>query len=136
MKNEHCDGRDFKFLIGKTIIKVEEKKVIDEYGYSVAGYELTCDDKTIIEIALNEGCGGCENGWSSFDDLKKLESNHNAITNVVCEYSKDRWSEDEFKLFIYYQDDVLTLKGDDGYGNGYYGGGFYVTIKEVNNENS
>lgn len=132
MQNEHCDGRDFNFLIGKSIIKVENKKIEDEYGYSTDGYMLICNDNTIIEIALNEGCGGCGNGWSSFDDLKKLESNHNIITNVKCEYSKDNWSDDNFKLFIYYQDDMLMIEGDDGYGNGYYGGGFYVTIKEVN----
>lgn len=144
MKNEHCDGKDFNFLIGKSIIKVEKQNVTDEYGYPVNGYVLTCDDNTIIEVELNEGCGGCNNGWSSFEDLKKLENNHNVITNVVCKYDidtakengdfyKDIWLYDEnynFKLFIYYQDDMLTLEGDDGYGNGYYGGGFYVTIKE------
>lgn len=136
MKNEHCDGRDFNFLIGKSIVKVEYKKVKDEYGYLVDGYVLICNDNTIIEIALNEGCGGCSNGWSSFDDLKKLENNPNVITNVTCEYSKDDWDNDEFKLFIYYQNDILEINGNDGYGNGYYGGGFYVTIKEVNKNES
>lgn len=133
MKNKHCDGKDFDFLIGKSIIKVEEKRVKDEYGDMVNGYVLTCKDNTIIEIGENEGCGGCGNGWSSFEDLKKLENNHNAITNVICEYVKDEgdWYNDKFKLFIYYQDDTLTLEGDDGYGNGYYGGGFYVTIKNI-----
>lgn len=131
MKHEHCDGSNFDFLIGKSIIKVEDKKVKDEYGYPADGYILICNDNTIIEIALNEGCGGCSNGWSSFEDLKKLETNHNVITNVKFIYPKDDWNEDKFKLFIYYQDEMLTLEGDDGYGNGYYGGGFYVTIKEV-----
>ena len=56
-----------------------------------------------------------------------------AITNVVCKYSENSYMEnDEFKLFIYYKDDVLTLNGNDGYGNGYYGGGFYVTVKSIN----
>lgn len=32
MKYEHKDGKDFNFLIGKSIIKVEEKQVKDEYG--------------------------------------------------------------------------------------------------------
>lgn len=86
----------------------------------------------IIEIATNEGCGGCSNGWSSFDDLKKLEKNHNIITNIECMYNNTYDEDNEFKLFIYYQDDMLTLEGNDGYGNGYYGGGFYVTIKNVN----
>lgn len=61
MKYEHKDGKDFNFLIGKSIIKVEEKQVKDEYGYNVDGYILTCKNGTIIEIAKNEGCGGCGN---------------------------------------------------------------------------
>lgn len=132
MEREHCDGKDFGFLIGKSITKAEETKIKDEWGYFVDGYVLTCDDGTIIEIATNEGCGGCGNGWSSFDDLKKLEENHNVITNVECKYTEDGWEDDEFTLFIYYSDNTINqLKGDDGYGNGYYGGGFFVTIKDI-----
>ena len=128
MKNKHCNGKDFDFLIGKSIKKVESK------GGMLAkeGYILTCNDGTIIEIEINEGCGGCENGWSSFEDLKKLEGNNNVITNIKVEYSKDYWSVDKFTMFIYYEDGTINeLIGDDGYGNGYYGGGFYVTITNV-----
>ena len=131
MKYEHKDGKDFDFLIGKSIIKVEEKEVKDEYGYYVDGYILTCKDGTIIEIAENDGCGGCSNGWANFEDLKKLEKNNNAITNIEVKYMQD----DEFTMFIYYEDNTINqLNGDDGYGNGYYGGGFYVTIKELKNK--
>lgn len=132
MKRKHCDGKNFVFLIGKSIAKVEEVKIKDEYDDFVEGYVLNCKDGTIIEIATNEGCGGCGNGWSSFDDLKKLEENHNVITNVECKYTEDGWEDDEFTLFVYYADNTINqLKGDDGYGNGYYGGGFYVTIKDI-----
>ena len=129
MKHEHKDGKDFTFLIGKSIMKVEDKKLKDKYGYYVDGYVLTCKDGTIIEVENNEGCGGCGNGWSSFEDLKKLEENGNIITNIETKY--DKWG-DEFIMFIYYEDNTINqLKGDDGYGNGWYGGGFYVTIKNV-----
>lgn len=132
MKHEHKDGKDFTFLIGKSIIKVEEKKLKDEYGYDVDGYVLTCKDGTIIEVELNEGCGGCGNGWSSFEDLKKLEENNNIITNIEVKYDSDDIDEDYFTMFVYYEDNTINqLKGDDGYGNGWYGGGFYVTIKRV-----
>ena len=94
---------------------------------------MTCDDGTIIEIATNEGCGGCSNGWSSFEELIKLQENNNVITNVLCKY--DDIYDDEFQLFIYYENDMMTIKGDDGYGNGYYGGGFYVTIKNLKGDN-
>ena len=132
MKNKHCNGKDFNFLIGKSISKVESKKVKDEYDDLVDGYVLTCNDRTIIEVVTNEGCGGCSNGWSSFNDLKKLEENNNIITNIKVEYSKDGWEDDEFKMFVYYEDGQINeLNGDDGYGNGYYGGGFYVTIRDI-----
>lgn len=135
MKYEHKDGRDFDFLIGKSIIKVEEKQVKDEYGYNVDGYILTCKDGTVIEIATNEGCGGCGNGWSSFEDLKKLEENNNVITNVEVKYENKWCEDDDFTMFIYYEDNTINqIKGDDGYGNGYYGGGFYVTIEDVESE--
>lgn len=136
MKYEHKNGRDFDFLIGKSIIKVEEKQVKNEYGYNVDGYILTCKDRTVIEIATNEGCGGCGNGWSSFEDLKKLEENNNVITNVEVKYENKWCEDDDFTMFIYYEDNTINqIKGDDGYGNGYYGGGFYVTIKDVGCEN-
>lgn len=129
MRKRHCEGRNFGFLIGKSIEKVEVIKAKNKYGCSLPNiYVLTCNDGTIIKVKENEGCGGCSNGWSSIN-LKKLEKNHNVITNVKCEYNKN--DGDLFKLFIFYQDNQLTIKGDDGYGNGYYGGGFYVTIKEV-----
>ena len=136
MKYEHKDGRDFDFLIGKSIIKVEEKQVKDEYGYIVDGYILTCKDGTVIEIATNKGCGGCcGNGWSSFEDLKKLEENNNVITNVEVKYENKWYEDDDFTMFIYYEDNTINqIKGDDGYGNGYYGGGFYVTIKDVESQ--
>lgn len=53
MKYEHKNGKDFNFLIGKSIIKVEEKQVKDEYGYDTNGYILTCKDGT---IKLNKQC--------------------------------------------------------------------------------
>lgn len=132
MKYEHKNGKDFNFLIGKSIIKVEEKQVKDEYGDDTNGYILTCKDGTIIEVATNRGCGGCGNGWSSFEDLKKLEENNNIITNIEVKYTEDGWEDDEFIMFVYYEDNTINqLKGDDGYGNGYYGGGFYITIKDI-----
>lgn len=131
MKFEHKDGKDFDFLIGKSIIKVEEKRLKDEYDYEVDGYILTCKDGTIIEVLTNMGCGGCCNGWSSFEDLKKLEENNNVIINIETKYN----NEDEFTMFVYYEDNTINqLNGDDAYGNGYYGGGFYITIKSIGSD--
>lgn len=130
---EHCDGKDFVFLIGKSIVKAEQTICEDDYNIRVNGYVLTCSDGTIIEVAENEGCGGCGNGWSDFRELLKLQENNNVITNVI--YEETDTIGDKFKLFIYYQNDILTIEGDNGYGNGYYGGGFYVNIKKVEEAN-
>ena len=119
MNNEHVNGYDFDFLIGKSIKEVKDDKLI-------------CSDGTIITIETNDGCGGCSSGWSSID-LDKLAENNNVITNVVCKYDTDADGYgDDFKLFIYYEDNQINeIEGTDGYGNGYYGGGFYVTITNV-----
>lgn len=133
-----CDGEGLpKYLIGKSILKVEKVQVNDGYRL-VDGYRLICDDNSIIEIAINEGCGGCGNGWSEID-LMKLNENQNAITNV--EYKKGskehKWDSDAFTLFIYYQDNQINeVCGTDGYGNGYYGGGFYVNVISIKRNNA
>ena len=116
---EHRDGDSFDFLIGK-----RSTKVIDTGD----AYLLTTADGEEITVTPNQGCGGCSSGWSEFSDLEKLAETDNAITNVTTEYGGD----DDFKLFIYYHDKTLEVEGTDGYGNGYYGGGFWVTIEEVN----
>ena len=149
MKEEHRNGDKFDFLIGKSIEKVNYRK---RKGYEAGKWELICKDNTKIIVEENAGCGGCGNGWSSID-LKCLENNHNIITNVITEYEfdiaqrhKDNiknfyiWDYDEddrFKIFVYYEDSLWNrnsrevIQGEDGYGNGYYGGGFYITIKSV-----
>ena len=149
MKEEHRNGDKFDFLIGKSIEKVNYRK---RKGYEAGKWELICKDNTKIIVEENAGCGGCGNGWSSID-LKCLENNHNIITNVITEYefdiaqrhkdnikNFDIWDYDEddrFKIFVYYEDSLWNrnsrevIQGEDGYGNGYYGGGFYITIKSV-----
>lgn len=143
MSNEQrFDGDGFDWLIGRRIVKVEEAVAPDDTHMETGGYLLTCDDGTQLLTYENEGCGGCENGWSELPDLPLLANHDNAITNVEALYDKplDDWDdEDTFRLFIYYADERFDCgKGDDGYGNGYYGGGFYLRVvkpaKEKNNE--
>ena len=154
MNNEHRNGKNFDFLIGKSIEKVNYRKRKD---YEAGRWELICKDNTKIIVEENEGCGGCGNGWSSID-LKCLENNHNVITNVITEYAFDiaqrhknnikdfdirNYDEDDrFKIFVYYEDSLWNrnsrevIQGEDGYGNGYYGGGFYITIKSIEGGNN
>lgn len=116
----NINGGDFTFLIGKSIKDVAT--ITTDPGV----YMLTCSDGCKITIEENEGCGGCDNGWSDISNITLLEKTDNVITNVKTKYSDD--DEDRFTLFIFYHDTTFEIEGNDGYGNGYYGGGFEVKI--------
>lgn len=137
MSNEQSfDGDGFDWLIGRRIVKVEDAVAPADTFMETGGYLLTCDDGTQLLTYENEGCGGCGNGWSDLPDLSLLANHDNAITNVEAVYDKD---ETTFRLFIYYSDERFDVgSGDDGYGNGYYGGVFYLRVikpvKEKNDE--
>lgn len=88
-----------------------------------------------LHLYENEGCGGCGNGWSELPDLGLLKNTDNIITDVRVEYDEDYFGNftEEFKVFVLYHDkrfDTVLEYGDDGYGNGYYGGGFYLTVEK------
>ena len=106
-----------KELIGVRIASISEDLIVLEDG-------------TRIEIEINEGCGGCYNGWSELSVAKSANLDA-AIMNV--EYVQDFKSYDKFKIFIYLaNNETIELDGDDGddgIGNGYYGSGFWVTVK-------
>ncbi len=88
---------------------------------------IVLEDGTSIEIEINEGCEGCSNGWSELSVAKSANPDA-AIMNV--EYVEDRKSYDKFKIFIYLaNNETIELDGDEGIGNGYYGSGFWVTVK-------
>lgn len=59
-------------LIGRQIVRINDDTLI-------------LDNDMEITIELNEGCGGCQNGWSRLDvdDFPK----DNVITNVTFEQS-------------------------------------------------
>jgi len=119
------ESKDFDFLIGKKINRVEQTSHTD-----IESYDLYTDNEKIT-IKTNQGCGGCGSGWSSIDDLKVLEGN-GIITNVRKVHWKDyEGYTDSFELFIYYHDKTLEIKGNDGWGNGYYGGGFHVIVERI-----
>ena len=103
-----------KELIGVRITSINEELIVLEDG-------------TRIEIEINEGCGGCDSGWSELSVAKSANLDA-AIMNV--EYVEKSTSSYEFKIFIYLaNNETIELEGDDGVGNGYYGSGFWVTVK-------
>jgi hypothetical protein len=56
---KHCNGMNFDFLIGKSIIKVEEENDLNKEEHY---FILTCDDGMKIKVTTNNGCYGCDNG--------------------------------------------------------------------------
>lgn len=103
------------------------KELIGVKITSISKDLIVLEDGTLIEIEINEGCGGCDSGWSELT-LSKSANLDAAIMNV--EYTQDFKSSDKFKIFIYLaNNETIELDGDDGVGNGYYGSGFWVTVK-------
>lgn len=120
---------DFDALIGKKIVNVTGSR---KEKYDGSKYSLYCSDGTVILVRENIGCGGCVNGWSDISEIKKLENVDNVITNVEYEKTDDHWG-DGAKLFVFYERPEFnqTINADEGWGNGYYGGGFHVEILDV-----
>lgn len=120
---------DFDALIGKKIVKVTDNGRLPADGNV---YRLHCSDGTVILVKENIGCGGCTNGWSDFSEIKKLEDVENVITDV--EYVRsDEYFIDGAKLFVFYERPEFNqeINADEGWGNGYYGGGFHIEILDV-----
>ena len=87
---------------------------------------LILENGTELRITPNEGCGGCSNGWAELGDVSEL-IHEAAVMNVECKTRIGEYSYDAFSIFVYYTDKrTVELEGSDGYGNGYYGGGFWV----------
>lgn len=95
---------------------------------------LYLDNGVELEVCPNSGCGGCCSGWY---ELVELNDCDNAITNVefVVDdiYSEDSYNDMSYKIFVYAEDErikVLQVDGTDG--NGYYGTGYTIIVKEKN----
>lgn len=118
----NCDSVDlvpfFQELIGQKIVRVETNRMETI---------LITNDGTRLTIETNEGCGGCSNGWSEIDIPNDLVDSENGI--VAVDISDDNGSE-VFTISIFKENGLVSkLSTDDGYGDGYYGGGFQVSVK-------
>ena len=97
----------------------------------VEGDNLILDNGIILEIIANEGCEGCSNGWYSITNLNNVD---NAITNVKFQCDGDTENSDDdisYKIFVFCEDTRIKLLQVDGSdGNGYYGTGYEVIVKQ------
>ena len=122
--SDRIDGEDIeeikKLLLYKKIVEVK----LNNDGMTGS---MKLDDGTSLWIAANEGCGGCNNGWYSLEELNKCD---NAITDVELVYDK-RSSDEVIQIFVIAEDrrvKIIDVQGDEG--NGYYGRGFTIYIEK------
>lgn len=112
---------DLHFLVGHSITAI---KSLDTKADTVE-YSIVLDNGDEYKIETNEGCGACVNGWSDVIGLEELPL-ENVVTNV--DLKEDEADEDLYEIFVFFHNDKFDVKVNDGYGNGYYGGGFKITI--------
>lgn len=109
-----------KLLLYHKIVKAE---VSSSYG----GY-LILDNGTKLDIIPNEGCSGCGSGNYYVDELCKCD---NIITDVEIEYIEQTYDE-IIRIFVFAGDErikIIDIHGDEG--NGYYGRGFVIFVRGV-----
>lgn len=118
------DGEDID-EIKKLLLYKKITEVTINSNYMTGTMKL--DDGTILKIVANEGCGGCNNGWYSLEELNKCD---NAITDVELVYDK-RNSDEVIQIFVIAEDKrikIIDVQGDEG--NGYYGRGFTIYVEK------
>lgn len=136
---KHYDSIDlvefFKSLIGQKIINARE---VDRDDWEdTHDYILTTDKGVELIISTNDGCGGCENGWSSFLIPSDLVDCNNAIVDISIADGNFSSNDDQIYILSIFKENkqISQILTNDGYGNGYYGGGFQIEINEFLEKN-
>lgn len=115
---DECDEEEIRELLVGRKVKVD-------------GDNLILDNGIVLEVIANEGCGGCSSGWYSIIKLNEVD---NAITNVEFDCDGDVANEDDdtsYKIFVFCEDTRIKLLQVDGSdGNGYYGTGYTIKVKQ------
>jgi hypothetical protein len=96
-------------LVGKTIKFVSNDVIFVDDVYCV--------------IKGNKGCGGCSNGWSTFNLDSKFLNKAIKINNIEQKTEGNVYESDLYDLYI---NGKKIAEVDTGYGNGYYGGDFEI----------
>ena len=117
-------------LLGRRIVKLEKPPVS---AYSMGEAQILLDDGTVLLLEGHDG-GCCSAGCYSLEFLASLGDVDNIITNV--EFYNDPASdytggEGNYSIFVFADNkkiNLATFEGSDG--NGYYGTGYYVTVRK------
>lgn len=114
---DHDDKKEIRdLLLGRKVEKVDEK-------------HLLLDDGTVIKAIGREG--GCVCGAGDYW-LSELNGVDNVITAVEFDYAPHaNGYEGYYRIFVYADNQKINLMQFDGSdGNGYYGTGFEILVRE------
>lgn len=116
---KNYSGYELADLLNKELVGQRITRITDD--------RINLANGTILEIEPNRGCDCCSTGWA---EMKISPNNPNieaAVMNV--EYlNTDNDCSDSFKIFIYMANSTVTMEGNNGNDNGYYGSGFWVSV--------
>lgn len=116
-------------LFGKRVISAKKIDINRENDYAEG--QLVLDDGTVLLVGGNEGCGGCPSGYYWLEALNTVD---NAISNVRLEEEftdEYREADGHYRIFVIAEDqnEHLLAQFDGSDGNGYYGTGYWISVK-------
>jgi hypothetical protein len=112
-----------KLIVGQSITEIIEDK---EHGEFLT---LILSNGVEINVLSNEGCGGCNNGWFTYNDVITTGVKGNVITNVTvdCDYGNDGGDSGTFTFNVYSLNKRILSADFAGYDSGFYGIGITMT---------
>ncbi len=110
-------------LIGRSVATVQLDR-------SLQG-KVVLNDGTELILGGNEG--GCSCGAGDYELVRLNDMPINGITNVEVDVEETgEYGEATYRIFVLAQDERFELAAFDGDdGNGYYGTGFWFTIRHT-----
>ena len=113
---------------GYELAELLNKELIGQRITEITTEKIVLDNGTVLTIELNQGCGGCCAGWAEMEIVPNNPNIKAAVMNVEYKDTDNEYS-DSFKIFIYMANNTsVTMEGNNGNDNGYYGSGFWVSV--------
>lgn len=120
--------RNSKNYSGSQLSEMLNKELVGQRIYKITDNTIELENGTILTIDPNKGCDVCDAGWAEMNITTSNPYFDAAVMNVEYKDTDDIRS-DSFKIFIYMADNTfITMEGNNGNDNGYYGSGFWVSV--------
>ena len=113
---------------GYKLSEMLNKELVGQRIYKITNNTIELENGTILTIDPNKGCDVCNAGWAEMNITPSNPYFDAAVMNVEYKDMSNKRS-DSFKIFIYMADNSsVTMNGNNGNDNGYYGSGFWVSV--------